>query len=202
MDDNKSFIPAVVIGIAIVVLAAALAYGKKSDVNVSVAPPGTPVVVSAPSGGSQGSSQPINISYPSNGASQQTFGSAAGDTTNWTAGYFSADLGVGGYASLTNVEIGTATSKVDLWKTATTTVDVDNLAAGGGTSTGVAISGASVGDTVLIGIVGSWAAPSSTIVVRGSVTSTGQVQLTWQNSSSSGAVNLTSALYNVEVISH
>lgn len=96
MDDkNKVLLTSIVIGFAVVI--AALLYVGKAQVLVNVAPPS----VSVAPGAVNVTPGAVNVTNPGTGQTQ-TFGSAAGDTTNWTAGSFSSDLGVGGTATVNN----------------------------------------------------------------------------------------------------
>lgn len=110
MDENKQLVPSIVIGLAVVLLGGILLFIGRPQVNVpvSVAPQGTPVVVSSPS-------------------EQQSFGASTPDqTTNWTAGSFSGDLTVGGTSTFagtstfTNI-LGNVPNKVAVTMTNATT---------------------------------------------------------------------------------
>lgn len=108
MDDkNKFLVPSIVIGLA--VLIGMVIWVGKAQVNVSVSPPS----VSVAPGAVNVTPGAVNVSNPQQPA---VFGSAAGDTTNWTAGSFSSDLNVGGTATLNNI---TATGSVALSGTTT-----------------------------------------------------------------------------------
>lgn len=120
MDDkNKVLLPSIVIGFAVTI--GALLYVGKAQVNVNVAPPS----VSVAPGAVNVTPGAVNVSNPQ---APQVFGSSAGDTTNWTAGAFSSDLGVGGTATVNNL-------------TSTGTLTLSGATANSGTSTftGVAI---------------------------------------------------------------
>ena len=76
----------------------------------------------------------------------------------------------------------------------TASVSPNTISNGGTTTTDVTLTGATVGDFVHIGLTGSWAAPSSSVMVRGSVVSANTVRLYFQNTSSTG-VSLTPSTY-------
>jgi hypothetical protein len=88
MDDNKKqLVPSIVVASAILLLIGVLLFQGKPVANVTVAPQGTPVVVSGPS------TQDVQ---------DRSFGATpASQTTNWTGGSFSGDLSVGGALSIT-----------------------------------------------------------------------------------------------------
>jgi hypothetical protein len=104
-------------------------------------------------------------------------------------------------SSLSRVNGKDADDSVDFRGFSSSTVDANSLGSGGATTSLVTVTGASTGDTVEVGLTGSWAAPSSSVRVVGSVTAADTVTLYYVNTSST-AVNLTSAVYNVEVTSH
>lgn len=100
----------------------------------------------------------------------------------------------------TTIAIGGGTA-IDKVVAVTASIDPNSLGNGAGTSTLVGLSGAAVGDTVVIGRSGSWASPSSSVSVVGSVLATDVVTLYFQNGSSS-AVNLTNSSYVISALSY
>lgn len=213
MNDNKNLIGSVIVLAGLILIAGCLILTSHPQVSPAGAGPitisvdGKPVSVNV-------DGKPIVVSSGQTDGTQptdQTFGANAGEVSVWTSGQFTDDLLVNdtltiqGNTAMTNlaattITVGTSGWPIDFVGHATTTIDVDSLSAGAATSVNLNLSGISAGDSVRVGLLGSWAAPSSSVVVTGSVTSTNQYILYFQNTSSS-AVNLTSAKYDVWVTS-
>lgn len=125
---------------------------------------------------------------------------------------FDAGIAVNGVEAISADRDGsfvdlTVTGSVNLSGTAidkhvkvATTIDADSIGNGSVTSSVVTATGASVGDSVYITRLGNWGASSSTINIFG-VAGSNAVTLYFQNNSST-AVNLSEAVYNVDVWSH
>ena len=122
MNDNKLFIAVSALAVAVLVCVGAALYVGRPDVNVtmngqpvSVTNDGKPVTVSVPG-------QPVAVSGDAP-SGEQTFGSSAGDTTNWTAGAFSSDLAVGGTLTVNAITAtGTITQSGAVALSGTTTI--------------------------------------------------------------------------------
>lgn len=127
-------------------------------------------------------------------------GIAAAIITTATITTLTATTGTIGTLVATTAQVGSSGTAVDLKKIQASTVDVDSLSAGAGTSSAITFTGASANDSVDVSLTGNWGAASSSVVVSGSVTASDVVTLYWLNTSSS-AVNLTSASYVVTVTS-
>ncbi len=185
------------------IFASALYMGGRSDVTVSVASDGKPVVVQGADGKD----------------GQIVFGGAPSETTNWTSGAFSDDLSVGDDLTVTgDATVGgtfgstgtiTATgglivgagTEVDLWKAVTSTINADNIENGSVTTSAVTFTGASIGDFVGVGLTGDWSGASSSVAVRGSVTASNVVTVYWQNTSST-AVDLSRTQLNIQLVNN
>lgn len=115
-------------------------------------------------------------------------------TTNAT----STNLEATGQASTTKLAINGG-SFITKFQAASAVIDVNSIGNGSNTSSAVAVTGAAVGNTALVGLTGDWTGASSSVRVLGSVTAAGTVTLVFQNGSST-AVNLTNSTYNVDVI--
>lgn len=122
-----------------------------------------------------------------------------GGTTAFTGGIQAGAINATS-VSTTGLIVGQGTN-VDLWIAASSTIDVNNLTSGASTSSNVTVAGASVADSVLITPTGAWDAPTSSVSILGSVSSAGKVTIYFHNTSST-AVNLTNAVYDVDVFSH
>lgn len=119
-----------------------------------------------------------------------------GTTTQTGDVTFSADITTEGLTiDATNGD------NVDLWAVTAASIDADSIGGDATTSTTATVTGASTGDTCLVGLTGSWASPSSSVMVICSITASNTATLEFHNTSST-AINLTASTYNVEVISH
>ena len=151
---------------------------------------------------------PVSVFVAGSGSgSAQTSEQRFGGTTGLDSLLLRGTLTVDGASTLTgalglssSIRVGASGTPIDLIKVATTTVDANSLSNGGATSSVITVTGASLNDHVSVGLTGSWAAPSSSAVVSGSVTAADTVTIYFKNTSST-AVNLTDALYVIKVTS-
>lgn len=150
---------------------------------------------------------PVSVFVAGSGAGAQVSEQRFGGTTGLDSLLLRGDLTVNGASTLTGavtqagtLTVGSTGTPIDLIKVATTTVDAASLGNGGATSSIITVTGASLNDHVSVGLTGSWAAPSSSAVITGSVTAADTVTLYFKNTSST-AVNLTDALYVIKVTS-
>ena len=109
--------------------------------------------------------------------SEQTFGSAAGDTTNWTAGNFTGDLRVGGFFGVSGTAaFAGAVSGIPKVESATITTSVTSTAC-------TFLNSSAVNRTII----------ATSVIDRGTATSLGSV--TWQaGTSTANGANGSSAI--------
>jgi hypothetical protein len=101
----------------------------------------------------------------------------------------------------TSVTIGTGGTAITKHLHTTVSIDPNSIAGYQATSSRVALSGAAVGNTVVVSANGDAAGTTSTIRLSGSVVVADTVDIVFNNSSSS-AVNLPVGSYNLDTWAH
>ena len=101
----------------------------------------------------------------------------------------------------TSLTIGTGGTAITKHLHTTATIDPNAIAGGQATSSRIALSGATVGDVVIVGLQGDGSGTTSTIRLSGSVVVADNVDVYFSNPSST-SINLSNGTYNVDTWKH